>query len=86
MYIVHNPLTIKIMNSNFTKIFSGNFILSQAIVNQLKEIGIVAVIKDESESGRLAGFGSAIQGNQEIYVHSDELEKAKPIVQEVLKT
>ncbi|MCM4165230.1 MULTISPECIES: putative signal transducing protein [unclassified Arenibacter] len=74
------------MDSNYTKIFSGNFILAQGIINQLKEVGIVPIIKDESESGRLAGFGSAIQGNQEIYVHSDELEKAKPIVQEVLKT
>ena len=72
------------MNSNYTKIFSGNFIVSQAIVNQLKEIGIVPVVKDESESGRLAGFGSPMQGDQEIYVNADELVKAQTIAQKVI--
>lgn len=72
------------MNSNYTRIFSGSFISVQTIVNQLKEVGIIPVIKDESESRRLAGFGSAIQGNQEIYVHADELGKAQSIVQRVI--
>ena len=72
------------MNSNYNRIFSGSFILVQTIVNQLREIGVIPVIKDESESGRLAGFGSAIQGNQEIYVHADELGKAQSIVQKAI--
>ena len=72
------------MNSDYTKIFSGNFIVSQAIVNQLKEIGIVPVVKDESESGRLAGFGSPMQGDQEIYVNADEMVKAQTIAQKVI--
>ncbi|MCK0188509.1 DUF2007 domain-containing protein [Arenibacter sp. F20364] len=72
------------MKTNYTRIFSGNFILAQTIVNQLREIGVVPVLKDDSESGRLAGFGSAIQGNQEVYVHADELEKAQKIVQTII--
>jgi hypothetical protein len=74
------------MNTNYTRIFSGNFILSQTLVNQLREIGIVPLIKDESESGRLAGFGSPIQGNQEVFVHADELEEAQKIVQIIVGT
>tara|TARA_R110000868_G_scaffold21614_18_gene89672 strand:- start:10117 stop:10344 length:228 start_codon:yes stop_codon:yes gene_type:complete len=73
---------MKIMNSDYTKIFSGNFIVSQAIVNQLKEIGIVPVVKDES--GRLAGFGSPMQGDQEIYVNAYEMVKAQTIAQKVI--
>jgi|TARA_R110000868_G_scaffold337575_1_gene598462 hypothetical protein len=72
------------MNSKYTRIFSGSFILAQTIENQLRDIGIIPVIKDESESGRLAGFGSAIQGNQQIYVHADELGKAQDIVKKVI--
>ncbi|RAJ15635.1 putative signal transducing protein [Arenibacter echinorum] len=72
------------MNSKYTRVFSGSFILAQTIENQLREIGIIPVIKDESESGRLAGFGSAIQGNQQIYVHADELGKAQDIVKKVI--
>jgi hypothetical protein len=67
-------------NSNYTKIFSGDFIIVKRIVSDLENENITAVIKDETESGRLAGFGSAIQGLQEIYVHNDELEKAKYIM------
>jgi hypothetical protein len=67
--------------TNYIKVFTGNFIEVQRIFKALEEVDICAVIKDESESGRLAGFGSSIQGLQEIYVHKDELKKAQPIVE-----
>jgi Putative prokaryotic signal transducing protein len=70
-------------DSNYIKIFTGNFILVQGISNELNAIGINPVIKDETESGRLAGFGSSIQGLQEIYVHQDELNKAVEVVASV---
>ncbi|TXE07704.1 DUF2007 domain-containing protein [Gelidibacter salicanalis] len=68
-------------DTNYIKVFSGNFIYAQMIINRLEEVGIRAVVKDESESGRLAGFGSPIQGFQDIYVSEDELTKALPIVE-----
>ncbi len=69
------------MESHYIKIYTGNFIIVQLITTKLEDIGISAVIKDESESGRLAGFGSSIQGQQEVYVHENELEKAIPIIE-----
>jgi Putative prokaryotic signal transducing protein len=71
------------MESHYIKIYTGNFIIVQLITTKLEDIGISAVIKDESESGRLAGFGSSIQGQQEVYVHENELEKAIPIIESV---
>jgi len=68
---------------DYVKIFSGNFIIVQLVLDRLKGAGINAIIKDESESGRLAGFGSAIQGFQELYVSKDEVDYAVPIVEEV---
>jgi hypothetical protein len=68
---------------DYVKIFSGSFIIVQLVLDRLKGVGINAIIKDESESGRLAGFGSAIQGFQELYVSKDEVELAVPIVEEV---
>jgi Putative prokaryotic signal transducing protein len=70
-------------DANYIKIFTGNFILVQRISNELNAIGINPVIKDETESGRLAGFGASIQGLQEIYVHQDELNKAVEVVASV---
>jgi hypothetical protein len=69
--------------TNYIKVFTGNFIEVQRIYNELVKLNICAVIKDESESGRLAGFGSSIQGLQEVHVHKDEYEKTA-ILMEVL--
>lgn len=70
-------------DSNYIKIFTGNFITVQRMVSELEKINITAVIKDESESGRLAGFGASIQGQQELFVHKDELDKAIVIVETI---
>ncbi|MGB0982079.1 MAG: putative signal transducing protein [Winogradskyella sp.] len=66
--------------TEYTKVYSGNFIITQMIKNKLETQGINPLIKDESESGRLAGFGASIQDYREIFVHNDELEKATTIV------
>lgn len=72
------------IESNYTKIYTGNFIITQLIVDRLQEKGISAVVKDESESGRLAGFMASIQGQQELFVNNEELDDAIHIVEEVL--
>ena len=72
------------MESHYIKIFTGSFIVVQRIISKLEDIGISPIIKDETESGRLAGFGPPIPGQQEMFVHEDELDKATPIVQTAL--
>lgn len=68
------------MDSNYARIFVGNAITSKGIINQLKEIGITAVVKDEAESARLAGFASSMLDEVEVYVHNDELERAERLL------
>lgn len=70
--------------SNYIKVFSGNFIQVQRVFSALEQENICAIIKDESESGRLAGFGASIQGFQEIHVHKDELNKVNPILDRLI--
>lgn len=72
------------METHYTKIYTGSFIVVQLMITKLETVGISPVIKDESESGRLAGFGASVQGQQELYVHNDELDKAIPIIQSAL--
>lgn len=69
--------------SEYTKIFEGNFIIAQRIIHELENIGISPVLKDLSESGRLAGFAAPISGNQKLYVNNEELSKAQEIVNRV---
>lgn len=70
-------------DTEYIKIYSGNFILVTRVRNELEAIGIIPIVKDEGESQRLAGYGSLNQGYQELYVRQDELEKAASIVEQV---
>ncbi|WP_142786278.1 DUF2007 domain-containing protein [Changchengzhania lutea] len=70
-------------DSNYIKIYTGNFIVVQRIIQDLKKQNINAIIKDETESGRLAGFGAPIQGQQEVFVNKDELEEAVLVVESI---
>ncbi|MDO6492066.1 MAG: DUF2007 domain-containing protein [Cellulophaga sp.] len=73
------------LKSNYQKIYSGNQFDVKAIVEKLHSINIEGVVKDESESGRLAGFASAIPGEQDLYVHNDEAEKALELIKSHFK-
>lgn len=68
------------LETNYQKIYTGNQFDVKAIVEKLHLINIEGIIKDESESGRLAGFGAAIPGEQDLYVHNDEAKKALEIL------
>ena len=72
------------MDSDYIKIYSGNFVVVRFLLSRLEEVNITPIIKDETESGRLAGFGSSIQGFQELFVHKNELDKAAPVIQAAL--
>ena len=72
------------MKSNYSKLFSGSFIIAQRIVQNLKEQSISPIVKDETESARLAGFGISNYGIQELYVHASEKVKAETIVAKTL--
>jgi len=71
------------LESDYIKIYTGSFIIAQLIVDQLEAIGISPLVKDETESARLAGFGSSIPGYQELYVTKDELDNSIPVVESV---
>lgn len=69
--------------SEYTKVYSGNFVIVTRLKSELENAGIIPIIKDEGESQRLAGYGSMNQGFQEVFVHNDELDKATSIVEQV---
>jgi hypothetical protein len=71
-------------DSNYIKIYTGSFIIVEHMVDTLKKAGINAIVKDETESGRLAGFGASIAGMQELFVNKDEMDNAIPIVEDII--
>ncbi|MGB5555084.1 MAG: DUF2007 domain-containing protein [Flavobacteriaceae bacterium] len=70
------------METNYIKIYTGNSFDSDRILSKLHGEGIEAVIKDEAESARLAGFATTTGGLVDIFVHKDEHEKAISVLQQ----
>ncbi len=67
-------------DSNYIKVFTGNLIITEQIINHLKDSDINAIVKEQNESG----LDPKIYGGhllQEIFVHKDELDKAVLIVE-----
>ncbi|MGA1771357.1 MAG: DUF2007 domain-containing protein [Flavobacteriaceae bacterium] len=64
------------MEQVYVKIFTGSSIEVLGIKSCLEAVNIIPVIKDESESARLAGFGAPSEMLQ-MFVHKDELAVAQ---------
>ncbi|HET8735867.1 MAG TPA: DUF2007 domain-containing protein [Pricia sp.] len=72
------------MSSDYTKIYTGNPFITQRIVTELQEMGVEPIVKDESESAHLAGFAANVDGDREIHVNNDEVDRAMAVVKRVL--
>lgn len=68
------------MNDEFVLVFKGSTVFSNRIVNELFLNKIHPIVKNESESARLAGFGFNIDSEISIHVHLDELEKSQKLI------
>lgn len=67
----------------YLHLFSGSSIEFLALSNALAEKNITPVVKDESESARLAGFGQTAPMLQRVFVHEDEYDNAKAILKDL---
>ena len=69
-------------DSNYVKLYTGSLIIVQRILQELEDIGINAVMREQNESG----LDPKIYGGhllQDIHVHKDELDKAVLVVQSI---
>lgn len=67
------------MKDSFTLLFTGNMAEVNRLKSVLEEHHIFPIIKDESESARLAGFG-ATSMLQQLWVATSKLEEAKKLL------
>ena len=67
------------MNDVFTLLCASNVVEAQRVKASLEENNIFPIIKDESESARLAGFGSTSM-MQQVWVAKSDLKKAKSLI------
>tara|TARA_B110000003_G_C16386459_1_gene432590 strand:- start:72 stop:293 length:222 start_codon:yes stop_codon:yes gene_type:complete len=68
------------MNQDFVIVYKGSIVLSNRIINELLLNKISPIVKNESESARLAGFGFNIENEISVHVHLDEFEESQKII------
>tara|TARA_Y100001958_G_C20814890_1_gene272339 strand:+ start:308 stop:523 length:216 start_codon:yes stop_codon:yes gene_type:complete len=71
------------MHPEYLCVFYGNHIDALNIISSLYEINISPIVKNESESARLAGFG-IIDDKKKIFVHRDEYMVAEELIKSIL--
>ena len=72
------------LESNYVKIYAGNFIIAQLIFDKLDEIGINPILKDDNQTGLTAVMVDDYRALIEVYVHKDEESRSIPVVQDIL--
>ena len=60
------------MKNNFVLVYRGSLIICQRIINEFNINNIYAIVKNQNESARLAGFGMICDQIIELFVHENE--------------
>jgi len=63
------------------KIFSGNEILALSLKEKIEAAGVPVVLKDNIQSGRLAGFGTAGQA-VELFIQENSYTKVHAVIED----
>ncbi len=72
------------METEYTNIYTGSFIIAQLIQTRLEDIGIEPILKDDFKTGLRAVLVTDYPRLIEVFVHNDELDKAVLIVESTL--
>ena len=71
------------MDSKYKKVFGGNSIEAHRVELILKDNNIEPILKDESESARLAGFGAPLSDLIQVFVYEDEEVKSLALINQL---
>jgi hypothetical protein len=63
------------------KVFSGSEILAQGLQVKLENAGVSTISKNNIQSGRIAGFGTADQA-VEVFIQETDFAKANPVIED----
>ena len=66
---------------SYEHLFTGSQVQVILLKEHLKKFDIIPVIKNESESGRLAGFAPPVFNQVRVFVHQDEIDKSRAILE-----
>ncbi len=72
-------------NEETVRIYTGPFLVAEALVGRLEEINIVPIVRDDQQKAVMFGSGSNYSNHIRIFVREDEMSMARPIVEAFLE-
>jgi hypothetical protein len=63
------------------KVFSGSEMLAEGLKAKLEAAGVTTISKNNIQSGKIAGFGTADQA-VEVFIQETHFAKANPVIEE----
>lgn len=69
---------------DYVRVYTGSTVMVKMLQSKLEEIDVFPILKDNLSSGTWGGFGG-VPGMIQLFVHRDEHEKAKVVVDAALK-
>jgi hypothetical protein len=70
------------MDNNLINVYTGSEITVHLLKSELEKIGVPSIIKDKFKSGISAGFGTGVPSAIDLFIDENDLEKAKPLIEE----
>jgi len=71
---------------NLIRIFTGSEVLVIILKEQLEEVGISSLIKNDYQSGISVGFVASVPSAIDLYIQESDLTEAEPIINEFIQT
>ncbi|MCX6238726.1 MAG: DUF2007 domain-containing protein [Bacteroidia bacterium] len=68
--------------NNLIRVFTGTEINADLLKDQLEEIGIAALVKNDYQSGISVGFVGGTPSSIDVYIQESDLKEAEPIINE----
>ena len=63
------------------RIFTGPSLVAGAITTELNDMGISPVVRNDTQSGAIAGFGGGVLDQVQLLVREDQYEQAFEVAQ-----
>ena len=66
------------------RVYSGSEITALLLKEELEQAGVMSMIKNDFQSGVIAGFAGGVPSDVDLYIEESDLAKAEPIVSNFL--
>ncbi len=67
------------------RVFTGTEVQVNLLKSELEKEGIFGIIRNDFQSGVMAGFGAGVPSAIDLYIQEHDLERAEPVINEFIR-